>query len=84
VSATWGEVALTRVLAYLRLHGIPLTGDVTVASLGLVQEAVAEGDLSEAVLAEVMDRLPRHFVLPGPIVPAAVPPLQRGSIHYGA
>jgi hypothetical protein len=84
MTATWGEVALTRVLAYLRLCEVPLTRDVMVAALGLVREGLAEGDLSEDLLAEVMDRLPRHFVLPGPLVPAAYPALQRGSIHYGS
>jgi hypothetical protein len=84
MTTTLSEHALVRVLGYLRLCGIPLTRDVMLAALGLVQEALAEGDLSEDLLAEVMDRLPRHFVMPDPRVPAAGPTLRRGSIHYGS
>jgi len=81
---TLSEHALARVLAYLRLCEIPLTRDVMLEALGLVQEALAEDGRSEDLLARVMDRLPRHFKLPDPRVPTAYPDLQRSSIRYGS
>lgn len=81
---TLSEHALARVLAYLRLCEIPLTRDVMLEALGLVQEALAEKGTSEDLLARVMDRLPRHFSLPDPRVPTAYPNLQRCSIRYGS
>jgi hypothetical protein len=80
---TASEHALARVLAYLRLCEIPLTRDVMLEALGLVQEALAEDRGSEDLLARVMDQLPRRFPLPDPPVPTAYPILQRSSIHYG-
>jgi hypothetical protein len=81
---TESEHALARVLAYLRLCEIPLTRDVMLEALGLVQEALAEDHGPEGLLARVMDQLPRRFSLPDPRVPAAYPILQRSSIHYGS
>jgi hypothetical protein len=81
---TTSEHALARVLAYLRLCEIPLTRDVMLEALGLVQEALAEDRRSEGVLARVMDQLPRRFSLPDPRMPTACPILQRSSIHYGS
>ena len=81
---TLSEHALARVLAYLRLCEIPLTRDVMLEALGLVQEALAEDGRSEDLLARVMDRLPWHFSLPEPRVPPAYPNLQRSSIRYGS
>ena len=81
---TLSEHALARVLAYLRLCEIPLTRDVMLEALGLVQEALMEDGTSEDLLARVMDRLPRHFSLPEPRVPIAYPNLRRSSILYGS
>ena len=81
---TSSEHALARVLAYLRLCEIPLTRDVMLEALGLVQEALVEEGTSEDLLERVMDRLPRHFALPEPRVPIAYPNLQRSSIEYGS
>lgn len=81
---TLSEHALARVLAYLRLCGIPLTREVMLEALGLVHKALAEDGGSEDLLARVMDRLPRHFSLPEPRVPIAHPNLQRSSIRYGS
>jgi hypothetical protein len=81
---TLSEHTLARVLAYLRLCEIPLTREVMLAALGLVQKALAEDGTSEDLLVRVMDRLPRHFSLPDPRVPTACPNLQRSSIRYGS
>lgn len=81
---TLSEHALARVLAYLRLCEIPLTREVMLAALGLVQEALAEDGASQDLLVRVMDRLPRHFSLPDPRVPITYPNLQRSSIGYGS
>lgn len=83
MNTTLSEHALARVLAYLRLCEIPLTRDVMLEALGLVQEALEEEGTSEDLLERVMDRLPRHFSLPEPHVAIAYPGLHRGSIRYG-
>lgn len=82
------EHALSRVLAYLRLCGVPLTREIRVAALRLVEEVVADSvagtDAEEerGVLEQAMSLFSRRFELPAPMLPPVFPPLERGSIHY--
>lgn len=79
------EHALSRVLAYLRLCGVPLTREIRVAALRLVEEVVAESTDAEddaAVLERAMSLFRQRFELPAPVLPPVFPPLERGSIHY--
>jgi hypothetical protein len=82
MTATPSEVALARVLGYLRLSGIPLTREVTRSALELVREALAQDEEPEDLLAWVMDQLPRFLALPDPPEPPPYPPIRRGSLHY--
>lgn len=82
------EHALSRVLGYLRLCGVPDTREIRLAALRLVEEVVAEsagtgGPEDEiALLEQVMLRLRHRFDLPAGELPPVSPPLERGSIHY--
>lgn len=80
--ATPGEVALTRVLAYLRLGRMPITRDVMIEALALVQEELREEERLQPLLQGLMVRLPARFALPNPTLPRVCPPLHRGSIQY--
>ncbi|MDX5363252.1 MAG: hypothetical protein LPJ91_03755 [Pseudazoarcus pumilus] len=86
---TLAEEALSRVMQYLVSAGISPTPDVMREALQLVSEVldeaspVAEPD-APMLFARIMDLLPERFSLPDPLLPPASPPLERGSIHYGA
>ncbi|WP_193074050.1 hypothetical protein [Pseudomonas sp. FME51] len=89
--ATVSEVALRRVLAWLRWAGQELTPDLERAALQAMADSVAEGsaDLFGACMQHLQDSgelasadrgatTGRH----NPTAPVA-PPLRRGSIGYG-
>lgn len=80
---TPGEVALTRVLAYLRLVRMPITREVMLEALALVQTELREEDQLSPLLQRLLTQLPAHFTLPDPALPPVCPPLHRGSIQYG-
>ncbi len=80
--ATPGEVALTRVLAYLRLGRMPITREVMIEALALVQEELREEERLQPLIERLMVRLQAHFALPNPALPPVCPPLHRGSIQY--
>lgn len=82
MSVTTGELALSRALAYLRLSRIPLTREVMLEALALVQEGLREEDRLDPLLQRLMQRLREHFPLPRPSLPPVCPPLRRGSIQY--
>lgn len=83
MNPTLSEHALSRVLAYLKLSGVPLTREVMLSALDLVKEALADEGGSEQLLTRIMEQLPGRFHLPEPAVPPVCPPMRRGSIHYG-
>lgn len=76
------QLALQRILDYLRLAGVELTPEVEQRALLLVSAALQRAP--EDLLAECMRRLPEVFELPGykPILQA--PEIHRGSLVYGA
>ena len=76
------EQILSRVLAYLNSMGMPVTRDVSMAALRLVEEALAQDD-DQDLYAWVMARLPQQFSLPQLELPPLAPPVNRGSIGYG-
>jgi hypothetical protein len=80
--ANLSEEALSRVLAYLKLCGLPLTREVMLEALTLVRDALAEEEGGEQLLVRVMEQIPRRYRLPEPDVAPVCPPLRRGSIHY--
>lgn len=79
---TPGEIALSRVLAYLRLARMPITREVMLEALALVQSELREEERLSPLLEGLLARLPAHFTLPDPALPPVCPPLQRGSIQY--
>jgi len=89
---TASEHALSRVLGYLRLCGVPMDRDVRIAALRLVEEVVAaspvpygaDGDPDDesGLIEAVMLRFPQRFQLPEPSFPPVFPRIERGSIHY--
>lgn len=83
MTATLSEHAMARGLAYLGLCGIPLTREVMISLLGLIQEALAEDQGEQDLPERVMTRLAARFPLPDPQVPPICPPMQRGSLGYG-
>lgn len=86
--AALSEVALRRVLAWLRWAGQELTPDLERAALQAMADSVAEGsaDLFGTCMQRLQDSGELASADPaGRPIPAAsvVPPLQRGSIGYG-
>lgn len=75
------EHALSRVLAYLAALGMPLTRELSIVALKLVEEALSSED--EDVFVYVMTQLPQRFHLPPLSLPKTAPPIHRGSIGYG-
>lgn len=75
------EQVLSRVLAYLSGMGMPVTREVSMMALQLVNEALAQDDVQD-LYAWVMERLPRQFALPELELPPLAPPVNRGSIGY--
>lgn len=89
MTRTLAEEALSRVMQYLVSAGISPTPDVMHEALQLVSEVLAEASPvvepdGTALIARIMDHLPERFSLPEPLLPPATPPLERGSIRYGA
>ena len=82
MSATPGEIALGRVLAYLRLSRMPIDREAMLEALTLVQEALREEEGLEPLLQALIRRLPERFSLPDPPLPTPCPPLRRGSLQY--
>ncbi|MFZ5602328.1 MAG: hypothetical protein ACOY7J_07745 [Pseudomonadota bacterium] len=76
------EQILSRVLAYLSSLGMPVTRDVSMSALRLVEEALAQED-EQDLYAWIMARLPQQFTLPQLELPPLAPPINRGSIGYG-
>ena len=76
----YGELALTRMLAYLEASGVEVTREVNLAALRLVQEALE--DPAGAPLDYVMERIRERFNMPAERLPPAFPTLNRGSIGY--
>jgi hypothetical protein len=76
------EQVLGRVLAYLSGTGMPLSRELSVVALKLVEEAL-EREETQDVYAYIMDRLPQQFALPQLQLPPLAPPVNRGSIGYG-
>ncbi|NPU94483.1 MAG: hypothetical protein HPY82_21440 [Gammaproteobacteria bacterium] len=82
MSQTQCEQILSRVLAYLSSLGMPVTREVSMAALRLVEEALSQEDFPD-LYAWVMARLPQQFALPQLELPPLAPPINRGSIGYG-
>lgn len=76
------QLALQRVLDYLRLAGVELTPEVEQRALLLVSAALENAP--EDLLAECMRRLPEVFELPGYKPMLQTPEIHRGSLVYGA
>ncbi|WP_143520379.1 hypothetical protein [Halopseudomonas pelagia] len=76
------QLALQRVLDYLRLAGVELTPEVEQRALLLVSAALEHAP--EDLLAECMRRLPEVFLLPGYKSLLQAPEIHRGSLGYGA
>ncbi len=76
----YGELALTRILAYLEASGVEVTREVNLAALRLVQEALE--DSNAAPLDYVMSRIREQFSVPVQPLPPAFPAINRGSIGY--
>lgn len=76
------QLALQRVLDYLRLAGLSLTPTVEQQALQLVSAAMESA--SEDLLADCMRRLPDFFELPRYDAPHQAPVIHRGSLGYGA
>jgi hypothetical protein len=75
------EHALSRILIYIRLLGLPVSREISVEALRLVEEAMQNS--ADDVFGYVMQRLPQRFSLPPPVIPRPMPPVNRGSIGYG-
>lgn len=76
------QLALQRVLDYLRLSGLEITSEVQQQALSLVSAALQSG--SDDLLAECMQRLPGVFTLPRAEALLQAPAIHRGSLFYGA
>lgn len=81
MSKTECEHALSRVLAYLSLLGMPTTRELSVVALKLVEEALESQEPD--IFQYVMTLLPQRFALPPLSLPRTAPPIHRGSIGYG-
>lgn len=88
--ATVSEVALRRVLAWLRWAGRDLTPDLERAVLQAMADSATEGsaDLFSACLEHLqasgaLAAADRRAITGGGLSAPAAPPLQRGSIGYG-
>lgn len=75
------EHALSRVLAYLSLLGMPTDREMSIVALKLVEEALQSEESD--IFQYVMRQLPQRFSLPPVTLPSIAPPINRGSIGYG-
>lgn len=74
------ELALGRLMQYLRLAGVAPSADVSASVLDAVSEAVRVDE--HALISVVMDRFETRFELPSVDVPTSSPPVVRDSIGY--
>jgi len=81
MSHTNAEEALGRLLAYLRGLGLTITPEMTREALRLIAVALDE-EHQDALLENVIQRLPESFDLPREILPPPAPPVHHGSVHY--
>ncbi len=75
------EVALGRVLGYLRMSGMKVTPAVQRQALAVVMEALEKGDTEPFGACMALARERFHLGLEVAVAPA--PPIRRGSIGYG-
>lgn len=75
------EVALSRVLGYLRMSGMKITPAVQRQALALVMEALENGDTEPFGACMALARERFHLGLEVAVAPA--PSILRGSIGYG-
>lgn len=76
------QLALQRVLDYLRLAGLRLTPEVQQQALLLVAEALKS--MPDDPVQASMRLLPEYFQLPGQTGLLQAPLMHRGSLGYGA
>ncbi|HEA52492.1 hypothetical protein LCGC14_1385870 [marine sediment metagenome] len=75
----------SRVYNYLREAGVEMASEQCRQMLQLIDDAVAEVGADEGghrLLENAMNKLPEYFTVPDVQIPAASPPLIRGSIGY--
>lgn len=75
------QLALDRIIAYVRGCGVELTPEICRKALQLVDRALAEASNGE-VMELAMNMVPEYFDLPRIHVPQQHPALKRGSIGY--
>lgn len=75
------QLALDRIMAYLRGCGLEPTPEICHKALQLVDRALAEANNGE-VMELAMNMIPDYFDLPHIHVPQQRPTLKRGSIGY--
>ncbi|MEH6499765.1 MAG: hypothetical protein V7751_10300 [Pseudoalteromonas distincta] len=76
------QVALHRVLNYLKLAGLGISPEVEKRALQLVTQALDSAP--EEVLAESMRLVPQYFTMPQAPSLQQAPAVNRGSLFYGA
>lgn len=76
------EVALSRVLGYLRMSGMKITPAVERQALAVVMEALDQGPDEPFGASMALARERFHLGFEVAVAPA--PPIRRGSIGYGA
>lgn len=76
------QLALQRVLDYLRLAGLRITPQVQKRALLLVSEALEA--MPDDPLTQSMRLLPQYFELPTQAGLLQAPVIHRGSLGYGA
>ncbi|WP_339649454.1 hypothetical protein [Halopseudomonas pelagia] len=82
MSTPLSQLALQRVLDYLRLAGVRINPEVQKRALLLVLEALES--MPEDPLAGSMRLLPEYFQLPEQPGLCQTPAIHRGSLGYGA
>jgi hypothetical protein len=80
MARTPAEVALGRVLAWLRWSGVPHSPDMTRLALLIVEQALADGDVD--LIGRVMEELLRRIAQPEIRLPPAALPIKRISLGY--
>ncbi|MCG2581835.1 MAG: hypothetical protein KA296_13265 [Marinobacter sp.] len=81
MSETVCQLALERVLTFLRESEVGLDAETCRKALRLVDDALTEGDGPD-LPARCVDRVPEYFSLPEMDVPPPGPPIERGHIGY--
>jgi len=80
MARTTAECALGRALAWLRWSGVPCSPEVTRLALGIVEQAVADGEAD--LIKRVMMELPHRIATPEIRLPSAALPINRSSLGY--